>query len=126
MDAEYGWSGPAYLVNNAGPASASDLPFDVGLRAGARSVDTVTSAWQADGRSGQISVVNVASVAGDLKGIAPAWCSASKAVVAGYTRYLAASARISARRRLRRASSRHSSRATSVIGSAHGASATVC
>jgi NAD(P)-dependent dehydrogenase (short-subunit alcohol dehydrogenase family) len=49
----------------------------------------VTSAWLADGRSGQISMVNVASVAGGLKGVAPAWCSASKAVVAGYTRYLA-------------------------------------
>jgi hypothetical protein len=35
MDAEYGSSGPAYLVNNAGSASAGDLPFDVGLRAGA-------------------------------------------------------------------------------------------
>jgi NAD(P)-dependent dehydrogenase (short-subunit alcohol dehydrogenase family) len=49
----------------------------------------VTSVWLADGRSGHISVVNIASAAGDLKGVAPAWCSASKAVVAGYTRYLA-------------------------------------
>jgi hypothetical protein len=80
-DAESGSSGPAYLVN-AGPASASDLPFDAGLGPGTGSVDTVTSAWLPDDRSGQISVVNGASVAGDLKGVAPARCSASKAVVA--------------------------------------------
>jgi hypothetical protein len=43
----------------------------------------VTNASMVDGRSGQISVVNVASVAGDLKGVAPAWCSASNAVALG-------------------------------------------
>jgi NAD(P)-dependent dehydrogenase (short-subunit alcohol dehydrogenase family) len=49
----------------------------------------VTSACLADGRSGQVGVVNVASVAGNPKSVAQAWCSASKAVVAGYIRYLA-------------------------------------
>ena len=60
MDAEYRSSGPTHLVNNAGPTSASDFPFDVGLRAGAGSVDTVTSAWLALARARQIRAIAVA------------------------------------------------------------------
>jgi 3-oxoacyl-[acyl-carrier protein] reductase len=90
LAAEFGAEGPAFLVNNAGPASGSELSFDIGLRAAAGSVDIVTSAWLAEGRGGQVSVVNLASVAGNLKGVPPAWYSASKAAIAGYTRYLAA------------------------------------
>jgi hypothetical protein len=66
----------------ADSVSAVGLPFDVELGPGTGSVDTVTSAWLPDGRSGQITVVNGASVAGDLEGVAPARCSAIKAVMA--------------------------------------------
>ncbi|WP_238007942.1 SDR family oxidoreductase [Dactylosporangium sp. AC04546] len=82
--------GPArYLVNNAGPASSTNLTFSAGLEGTAGSVELVTSAWLATDPPDGAAVVNVASVAGNLVGTDSAWYSAGKAAIAGYTRHLA-------------------------------------
>ncbi|MFY1594717.1 SDR family NAD(P)-dependent oxidoreductase [Micromonospora sp. WMMD737] len=83
-------SGPArYLVNNAGPASSTDLDFDRALALTVGSVRTVTDAWLAGRTGAGAAVVNVASVAGNLVGTDSAWYCAGKAAIAGYTRHLA-------------------------------------
>jgi NAD(P)-dependent dehydrogenase (short-subunit alcohol dehydrogenase family) len=83
--------GPArYLVNNAGPPSAVDRPFDDGLLLAAGSVRRVTAAWLDGPAVPDRALVNVASVAGNLIGTAPDWYPAAKAAIAGYTRHLAA------------------------------------
>lgn len=83
-------SGPArYLVNNAGPASSTDLDFDRALALTVGSVRTVTDAWLAGRPGAGAAVVNVASVAGNLVGTDSAWYCAGKAAIAGYTRHLA-------------------------------------
>jgi NAD(P)-dependent dehydrogenase (short-subunit alcohol dehydrogenase family) len=79
-----------YLVNNAGPASATDVPFEFGLLAGVASVRRVTEAWLARARPAESALVNVSSVAGNLIGTAPDWYPATKAAIMGYTRHLAA------------------------------------
>jgi NAD(P)-dependent dehydrogenase (short-subunit alcohol dehydrogenase family) len=79
-----------YLVNNAGPASATELEFDAGLRAAVGSVRLVTEAWLAAGVPEGAALVNVSSVAGTVVGTASDWYSAAKAAIAGYTRHLAA------------------------------------
>ncbi|GAA2638478.1 SDR family oxidoreductase [Dactylosporangium fulvum] len=82
--------GPArYLVNNAGPASSSGLPFADGVAGTVGSVELVTSAWLATDPPDGAAVVNVASVAGNLVGTDSAWYCAGKAAIAGYTRHLA-------------------------------------
>jgi NAD(P)-dependent dehydrogenase (short-subunit alcohol dehydrogenase family) len=53
-----------YLVNNAGPASASDIRFEAGLLAGIGGVRRVTEAWLARALPPDPALVNVASVAG--------------------------------------------------------------
>jgi NAD(P)-dependent dehydrogenase (short-subunit alcohol dehydrogenase family) len=78
-----------YLVNNAGPASASELEFDQAILAGIGSVRRVTTAWLDRGPADGAALVNVASVAGNLIGTAPDWYPATKAGVMGYTRHLA-------------------------------------
>jgi NAD(P)-dependent dehydrogenase (short-subunit alcohol dehydrogenase family) len=78
-----------YLVNNAGPASAADIPFEAGLLAGIGSVRRVTEAWLARTLPAEPALVNVASVAGNLIGTAPDWYPATKAAITGYTRHLA-------------------------------------
>jgi NAD(P)-dependent dehydrogenase (short-subunit alcohol dehydrogenase family) len=78
-----------YLVNNAGPASASDIPFEDGLLAGIVSVRRVTQAWLARQVPAEAALVNVSSVAGNLIGTAPDWYPATKAAIMGYTRHLA-------------------------------------
>ena len=83
-------TGPArYLVNNAGPSSASGLDFADGLVASAGSVHLVTSAWLKTDPPEGSALVNVASVAGNFVGTDSAWYSAGKAAIAGYTRHLA-------------------------------------
>lgn len=79
-----------HLVNNAGPASASDLAFEEGLSAAVGSVRLVTETWLAGGVPEGASLVNLSSVAGNVVGTASDWYSAAKAAIAGYTRYLAA------------------------------------
>jgi NAD(P)-dependent dehydrogenase (short-subunit alcohol dehydrogenase family) len=78
-----------YLVNNAGPASATPTPFADGLVMGAGSVDLVTRAWLATSPPEGAAVVNVASVAGNILGGEPDWYGATKAAIGGYTRHLA-------------------------------------
>jgi NAD(P)-dependent dehydrogenase (short-subunit alcohol dehydrogenase family) len=79
-----------FLVNNAGPASAAEIPFDQALLASARSVRRVTEAWLARDLPPGPALVNVSSVAGNLIGTAPDWYPAAKAAIMGYTRHLAA------------------------------------
>ncbi len=79
-----------HLVNNAGPASSSELEFTVGVQAVLGSIHQVTQAWLESGPGEGASLVNIASVAGNVVGTASDWYSAAKAGVAGYTRHLAA------------------------------------
>ena len=79
-----------YLVNNAGPASAGNLEFNTALLLAAGSVRDVTAAWLDQGVPLGASLVNVASVAGNVIGTAPDWYPAAKAAIMGYTRHLAA------------------------------------
>jgi NAD(P)-dependent dehydrogenase (short-subunit alcohol dehydrogenase family) len=84
------FGGARYLVNNAGPASATELDFDRAILAGVGSVRRVTTAWLARGPVSGAALVNVASVAGNLIASAPDWYPATKAAIMGYTRHLAA------------------------------------
>jgi NAD(P)-dependent dehydrogenase (short-subunit alcohol dehydrogenase family) len=79
-----------YLVNNAGPASATGMEFDEAILAGVGSMRRVTTAWLARGPASGAALVNVASVAGNVIGSAPDWYPATKAATVGYTRHLAA------------------------------------
>ena len=78
-----------YLVNNAGPRAADPYSFDEGMRLGAGSVELVTRAWMATSPPPVASIVNVASVAGNIAGTDPPWYAANKAAIAGYTRAMA-------------------------------------
>jgi NAD(P)-dependent dehydrogenase (short-subunit alcohol dehydrogenase family) len=78
-----------YLVNNAGPASATELGFDQAILAGVGSMRRVTTAWLDNGPAEDAALVNVASVAGNLIASAPDWYPATKAATVGYTRHLA-------------------------------------
>jgi NAD(P)-dependent dehydrogenase (short-subunit alcohol dehydrogenase family) len=83
-------SGPArYLVNNAGPPSASPMTFADGLVGGAGSVELVTRAWLETAPPSGAAVVNVASVAGNFFGAEPGWYGSTKAAISAYTRHLA-------------------------------------
>jgi NAD(P)-dependent dehydrogenase (short-subunit alcohol dehydrogenase family) len=79
-----------YLVNNAGPASSSQLDFDQAVIVGLGSMRRVTAAWLDRGPQEQAAMVNVASVAGNLIGTSPDWYPATKAGIMGWTRHLAA------------------------------------
>ncbi len=79
-----------YLVNNAGPASASELEFDRAITIALGSMRRVATGWLARGRQDGAALVNVSSVAGNLIGTAPDWYPAAKAGIMGYTRHLAA------------------------------------
>jgi NAD(P)-dependent dehydrogenase (short-subunit alcohol dehydrogenase family) len=79
-----------YLVNNAGPASASELDFDRGITAAIGSMRRVATAWLDRGHQDGAALVNVASVAGNLIGTSPDWYPAAKAGIMGWTRHLAA------------------------------------
>lgn len=83
-----------YLVNNAGPPSTAEQPFDEGVRLILGSVRATTEAWLAsradtEADSGA-AMCAVASVAGNVIGTGSAWYSAAKAAIAGYVRHLAA------------------------------------
>jgi NAD(P)-dependent dehydrogenase (short-subunit alcohol dehydrogenase family) len=77
-------------VNNAGPASSSELEFDEAVTIGLGSMRRVTTTWLDRGQQVQAALVNVASVAGNVIGSAPDWYPAAKAGIVGYTRHLAA------------------------------------
>jgi NAD(P)-dependent dehydrogenase (short-subunit alcohol dehydrogenase family) len=79
-----------YLVNNAGPASASALEFDQAITICIGSMRRVATGWLGRGRQDGAALVNVSSVAGNLIGTAPDWYPAAKAGIMGYTRHLAA------------------------------------
>ncbi|MEJ1087806.1 SDR family oxidoreductase [Microbacterium sp. Mu-80] len=78
-----------YLHNNAGPASASAIPFDRAVEISVGSVRRVTDAWAAAGPGEGAAMVATTSIAGNLLGTDNAWYSASKAAVMGYVRHLA-------------------------------------
>jgi len=78
-----------YLVNNAGPRAADPYTFDEGMRLGAGSVELVTRSFMATSPPTDASIVNVASVAGNIAGTDPPWYAANKAAIAGYTRAMA-------------------------------------
>jgi NAD(P)-dependent dehydrogenase (short-subunit alcohol dehydrogenase family) len=78
---------PRYLVNNAGPPSGADLPFERAIGMSLIATREITRLWL-DGEPGEPVAVNVASVAGNLLGLGE-WYSAAKAGLVGYTRHLA-------------------------------------
>lgn len=77
-----------YLINNAGPASSSQMPFDEALSLSVGSVESVTNAWLSTAGVSAEAVVNIASVAGTAIGSNPGWYCASKAAIVGYTKHL--------------------------------------
>ncbi len=79
-----------YLVNNAGPASASELDFDSALTIAVGSMRGLAQRWLDSEPPAGAALVNVASVAGNLIGTSPDWYAAAKAGIMGYTRHLAA------------------------------------
>jgi NAD(P)-dependent dehydrogenase (short-subunit alcohol dehydrogenase family) len=81
-----------YLVNNAGPRSSSDAPFEDNLTLAVGSVHRVTTSWLALNAESAASVVNVSSVAGNFHGdgqTTQPFYPAAKGAIAAYTRYLA-------------------------------------
>jgi NAD(P)-dependent dehydrogenase (short-subunit alcohol dehydrogenase family) len=79
-----------YLVNNAGPASASELEFDSALTRAVGCMRRVAMTWLERAAAPEPALVNVSSVAGNVIGTAPDWYPAAKAAIMGYTRHLAA------------------------------------
>ncbi|WP_285507203.1 SDR family oxidoreductase [Actinokineospora sp. NBRC 105648] len=78
-----------HLVNNAGPSSAVDLDFDEAMLLSVGSMRRMVDAWLAPAPAGA-TLVNIASVAGNVIGTASDWYCAGKAAITGYTRHLAA------------------------------------
>ena len=81
-----------YLVNNAGPGSSSEAPFNDNLTLAVGSVHRVTTSWLTLHAEQAVSVVNVSSVAGNFQGggqTTQAFYPTSKGAIAAYTRYLA-------------------------------------
>jgi 3-oxoacyl-[acyl-carrier protein] reductase len=81
-----------YLVNNAGPPSNSPASFNDNLTISVGSVHRVTTSWIEHCPSEAAALVNVSSIAGNFQGGGQAiqpFYPASKAAIAGYTRYLA-------------------------------------
>lgn len=90
MSATVAWSTPSLLVNNAGPPSAAATEFFAGVHAALAPVELITQAWLELAGDEAESVVNVASVAGNVNGLGPTWYQVAKAGIVGYTRSLAA------------------------------------
>lgn len=79
-----------YLVNNAGPAMVSPLPFDANIALCIGSMYRVTTTWMQRYGKAATSVVNMSSVLGNQQGgTGEAFYPAAKAGIAGYTRHLA-------------------------------------
>jgi len=79
-----------HLANVAGPPSAIELEFEQALVLCVGSMRRMVDVWLTDGAPDGASVVNIASVAGNVIGTNSDWYCASKAGIAGYTRHLAA------------------------------------
>lgn len=79
---------PRYLVNNAGPASASSFEWEAAMAASIGGVRKMTQAWLERDLPPDPALVNIASVAGNVIGTASDWYSAAKAAIMGYTRHL--------------------------------------
>jgi NAD(P)-dependent dehydrogenase (short-subunit alcohol dehydrogenase family) len=90
LDASAALGPVRYLVNNAGPASASSLEFEFALTLCVGSMRRVAYAWLDRGAPDGAALVNLASVAGNLVGTQPDWYPAAKAAIMGWTRHLAA------------------------------------
>ena len=80
---------PRHLVNNAGPAADRALAFDEAVSLCIGSMRRVTEAWLALSPGPGATVVNLSSIAGTTIATDSDWYVASKAGIAGYTRYLA-------------------------------------
>jgi 3-oxoacyl-[acyl-carrier protein] reductase len=79
-----------YLVNNAGPAMVSDVPFEQNLTISIGSMYRMTNTWLERHASVAASVVNMSSVLGNFQGgTGQAFYPVAKAGIAGYTRHLA-------------------------------------
>jgi 3-oxoacyl-[acyl-carrier protein] reductase len=79
-----------YLVNNAGPASASAGSFSDNLMLALGSMHRVTTSWLERHAAEAKSVVSMASVAGNFQGsTTSAFYPTAKAGIAGFTRHLA-------------------------------------
>ncbi|MFE7244044.1 SDR family NAD(P)-dependent oxidoreductase [Streptomyces sp. NPDC057580] len=81
---------PAFLVNNAGPASSVPIGFDDAMRISVGGARTMTEAWSAAELAPHAAMVTTASVAGNRIGTESDWYSAAKAALTGYVRHLAA------------------------------------
>ena len=79
-----------HLANVAGPPASAPLPYDDAIRMSLGSMRRVTTAWLDRGVPPGASLVNMASIAGNLVGTAPDWYSSAKAGIVGFTRHLAA------------------------------------
>jgi NAD(P)-dependent dehydrogenase (short-subunit alcohol dehydrogenase family) len=85
----------SYLVNNAGPPAATDLPVVEGLRQAVGLYVGVTEGWLRRYPDAAASVTFTASVAGTVSSggsIAP-WYPTAKAGIVGYMRHLAVTRR---------------------------------
>jgi NAD(P)-dependent dehydrogenase (short-subunit alcohol dehydrogenase family) len=90
LDASQRFGAARYLVNNAGPASASSIEFETALTLCVGSMRRVTNAWLDRGHQDGAALVNLASVAGNVVATQPDWYPSAKAAIMGYTRHLAA------------------------------------
>jgi len=80
----------SYLVNNAGPASTTDLTVMEGLQRSVGSYVAVTDQWLGRWGAQAKSVTFTASIAGNyVAGATRDWYPTGKAAIAGYTRHLA-------------------------------------
>lgn len=79
---------PSYLVNNAGPAARSELPFGEALAKSLIATHDLTELWLESDPCDPV-LVNVCSAAGNVIAGPTDWYSAGKAGLAGYTRSLA-------------------------------------
>ena len=86
--------GCRYLVNNAGPGSATTDPFYDNLMLAVGSVHRVTTSWLERHAADAASVVNLSSVMGNFMGGAAnsqAFYPTAKGAIAAYTRHVATS-----------------------------------
>ncbi|MFC4999290.1 SDR family NAD(P)-dependent oxidoreductase [Dactylosporangium cerinum] len=79
-----------HLANVAGPPSAVAMEFEAALVLCVGSMRRMVDVWLSGGAPEGASLVNIASVAGNLVGTNSDWYCAAKAGIAGYTRHLAA------------------------------------
>jgi len=93
-DASKALGGCRYLVNNAGPGSATTDPFYDNLLLAVGSVHRVTTSWLERHAADAASVVNLSSVMGNFMGGAAnsqAFYPTAKGAIAAYTRHVATS-----------------------------------